>query len=73
MNYCFYAASLENSSEHPLAKAVISYAKQRNIRLDINQGSRNSYRALDLKETSMIDGVVIGSPRLFDDESATFI
>jgi Zn2+/Cd2+-exporting ATPase len=62
----FYAASLENSSEHPLAKAVINYAMQRNIQLAIAK-EVEVLPGFGLKGNVNDHGVVIGSPRLFDD------
>jgi len=59
------AASLEKSSEHPLAKAVIRYAAHRNISLTM---AKNVEVLPGFGLKGYVDGhlVVIGSPRLFD-------
>jgi Cd2+/Zn2+-exporting ATPase len=61
------AASLENSSEHPLAKAVIGYAKQKDIALT-QPKQVEILPGFGLKGMVNDRMVVIGSPRLFDDE-----
>jgi Cd2+/Zn2+-exporting ATPase len=61
----YLAASLENSSEHPLAKAVIRYATQHDISLTMAKDVE-VLPGFGLKGS--VDGhlVIIGSPRLFD-------
>ncbi len=63
----FLAASLENSSEHPLAKAVIRYAQQHDISLTLAK-QVEILPGFGLKGTVNDHTIVIGSPRLFDDE-----
>ncbi len=63
----YYAASLESSSEHPLAKAVLRYAAQLDIRpsmareVEILPGFGLRGKVDDLI-------VIIGSPRWFDEQ-----
>jgi Zn2+/Cd2+-exporting ATPase len=61
----YLAASLENSSEHPLAKAVIRYAAQHDISLTM---AKDVEVLPGFGLRGYVDGrlVVIGSPRLFD-------
>lgn len=61
------AASLENSSEHPLAKAVITYAKDKGIALTLPK-QVEILPGFGLKGIVNDRRIAIGSPRLFDNE-----
>ncbi len=63
----FFAASLENASEHPLAKAVISYTMKRDISLALAK-QVEVLPGFGLKGNVNDRWVVIGSPRLFTDQ-----
>jgi len=63
----FYAASLENASEHPLAKAVINHALHRDISLTLAK-QVEVLPGFGLKGNVNDQWVVIGSPRLFTDQ-----
>ncbi|PKM64386.1 MAG: cadmium-translocating P-type ATPase [Firmicutes bacterium HGW-Firmicutes-20] len=68
----FLAASLENSSEHPLAKAVIRFAQQHQIELSMAKDVE-ILPGFGLKGIVNNRSVVIGSPRLFDDLKLTSV
>lgn len=63
----FFAASLENSSEHPLAKAVNLHAQQHNVALSMAK-QVEILPGFGLKGSVNDRWVVIGSPRLFSNE-----
>lgn len=62
----FLSATLENSSEHPLAKAVIHYAQHKQIELSMAKDVE-VLPGFGLKGVIGNHSVKIGSPRLFDD------
>jgi Zn2+/Cd2+-exporting ATPase len=68
----FLAASLENSSEHPLAKAVIQHAQQNQIELTMAT-SVEVLPGFGLKGVVGNHSVMIGSPRLFGDQMRSLI
>jgi Zn2+/Cd2+-exporting ATPase len=68
----FLAASLENSSEHPLAKAVIRFAQQHQVDLTMAKDVE-VLPGFGLKGVVSDRSVIIGSPRLFDDQKRSLM
>jgi len=62
------AASLESKSEHPLAQAIVSSAKSKNIKL-IESDSFQSLTGLGVRGTINNDKIVIGNLKFITDNS----
>lgn len=64
------AASVEAESEHPIARAIVAYAKEQNLRVP----RATNFSALSGRgATGVVDGVVVhvGGPRLIEELQAT--
>ncbi|MFP4117834.1 MAG: heavy metal translocating P-type ATPase [Candidatus Woesearchaeota archaeon] len=63
-----YAASLENSSEHPLGQAIVESARQKKIRLEEAKGfSSSSGKGVEGKVSGK--KIMIGSPRMMKEHA----
>jgi Cd2+/Zn2+-exporting ATPase len=59
------AARAEASSEHPIAKAILSRAQAEDIDIDY-KGQLQSYRGLGIEATSENGSIILGSRRFFN-------
>lgn len=66
-----FAASLEESSEHPLARAVVEKAKEKEIRLDQTEGFQ-AIPGCGVKGTVSGKQVLVGNKKLMEDLGIDF-
>lgn len=66
----YYAASIEQGSEHPLGKAIVNKAKERGIKLDQPEAFK-AIRGMGVVGTINGVKVIVGKPSLLPDNGAS--